>query len=498
MSIPLLDPREAWRPLPPSAWNADLARHLLRRAGWAARPEDVARAVDQGLPATLARLFPTHPPTLARPVFVTRANERIAELQPLKRSAPSYEDRQILEREERDLERLSAAELAFQWLQNATDPARAPYEKWVFFLSNIYVVSLEKVRRAENIHRHFDVLRTHGAGLAPALAKAVSRSPAMIDYLDLNRSSRRAPNENFARELFELFILGEGNYTEDDVKEAARAFTGYRHNPREGFRLAAREQDRGEKTIFGRRGNFDGDQVIDLAFEQAAASTFLPREMARFYLTDAPPPGDYFAPLGEAWRASGHNLRELCLRFFGSLAFYHPAWRASHIKSPVHYYLGLVQDLGLDVIPLERSTLLPLRQMGQQLYYPPNVRGWVGGRLWINSSTLAARRQLAQTLCSPFDEQRLNADEKLDLLAARDAGRRRFTVDGDRIRAFTALGPQGIADRLCDFFLPGRVDEGYRQAIADYLSAARDAAAFEDRVRRATIAVLQSPEYQLS
>lgn len=497
MSIPLLDPQEAWKPLPASAWNADLARHLLRRAGWAARPEEVARAVNQGLPATLARIFPATPPTLDRPAFLVRAEERIQELQSLRRSAATPEDRQALDRENRELNRLGAAEFAFRWLQAAADPARSAYEKWVFFLSDVYVVAFDKVNRAENIYRHFDILRAHGAGPAPALAKAVSRSPAMIDYLDLNRSLRRAPNENFARELFELFVLGEGNYTEDDIKQAARAFTGYRYNPRDGFRLVERELDRGEKIIFGRRGPYTGDQVIDLAFAQPAAGTFLPREMARFYLTDSPPPADYFAPLAEAWRVSGLNLRELCLRFFGSLAFYHPAWRASFIKSPVHYYLGLVQDLGLDVIPLERSTLQPLRQMGQQMFQPPNVRGWVGGRLWINSSTLAARRQLAQTLCSPFDEQRLNADEKLELEAARDAGRRRFTVDEDRITAFTALGPRGIADRLCDFFLPGRVDDGYRAALVDYLSAAPDAVSFEDRARRATIVVLQSPEYQL-
>lgn len=496
MSVPPLDPREAWKPLPASAWNADLARHLLRRAGWAARPDEVARAVDEGLPATLTRLFPATPPLLERPVFLVRATERVAELQPLKRAAPTVEDRRGLEREERELQRAAAAELSFKWLQAATDPARSAYEKWVLFLSDVYVVSFEKVNRAENIYRHLDILRTHGAGPAPALAKAVSRSPAMIDYLDLNRSSKRAPNENFARELFELFSLGEGNYTEDDIKQAARAFTGYRHN-KDGFRLAEREHDRGEKIIFGRRGLFNGDEVIDLVYQQPAAATFLPREMARFYLSDHTLPHDYFVPLGEAWRATGFNLRELCLRFFGSLAFYHPACRASYIKSPIHYYLGLVQDLGLDVMPLERSTLQPLRQMGQAMFLPPNVRGWVGGRLWINSSTLAARRQLAQTLCSPLDEERLNADERLELEVARDAGRLRFTVDEERIRAFTALGPQGIADRLCDFFLPGRVDDGYRAALVAYLMAAPDDAAFEDRARRAAITVLQSPEYQL-
>ena len=450
-----------------------------------------------GLSETLDRLFPATPPPLERPVFLSRANERIAELQPLKRAAPTPEDRQGLDREERELERTAAAEFAFKWLQAAADPARSAYEKWILFLSDVYVVGIEKVRRAEFIYRHLDTLRAGGVGPAPDLAKAVSRSPAMIDYLDLNRSSRRAPNENFARELFELFTLGEGHYTEDDIKQAARAFTGYRFNLKDGFRLAAKDHDTGEKTVFGKKGPFNGDEVIDLAYARPAAATFLPREMARFYLADQPLPHEFFAPLGEAWRASGFKLRELCRRFFGSLVFYHPDYRASYIKSPIHYYLGLVQDLGLDVIPLERTTLQPLRQMGQGMFLPPNVRGWVGGRLWINSSTLAARRQLAQTLCSPFDQERLNADEKLELEVARDAGRRRFTVDEERIQAFTVLGAQGIADRLCDYFLPGRVDEGYRSALADYLAAAPDAAAFEDRARRAAITVLQSPEYQL-
>lgn len=496
MPLPRLDPREAWQPLPPSAWNAELARHLLRRAGWAARPDEVARATNDGLAVTLQRLFPVAPEALPRPILLDRVNARVAELQTRRRQAAASDQKRALDGEMRNLERSATNEIAYQWLQNAADPVRSVYEKWVLFLSDVFVVSSEKVRRAEYIHRHFEMLRSGGTGSAPALVKAVSRSPAMIEYLDLNRSSRRAPNENFARELFELFVLGEGNYSEDDIKQAARAFAGYR-NGGDGFRLAGREVDGGEKLIFGRRGPHTGDQVIDLAYEQPAAATFMPREMARFYLTDETIPADFFIPLGEAWRAGGFQLRELCLRFFGSTIFYHPDFRASFIKSPVHYFLGLVQDLGLDVTPLERITLQPLRQMGQTLFQPPNVRGWVGGRLWINSSTFAARRQIAITLCSPLDEARLNADERLDLEFARDAGRGRFTVDDERIRAFTSLGAQGIAGRLCDFFLPGRVDEGYRAALVAHLESAPDAAEFENRARGATIAVLQSPEYQL-
>lgn len=493
MPPPPLPPADAWRPLPASAWNADHARHLLRRAGWTALPAEVDRAVREGLPATIDRLFPEQPSAFEPPIFLQLATDRVAELNPLKRDADP-ETRRALDREQRELERKALTELTFKWLQTAAMPDHSAFEKWLLFLSDVYVVSFEKVNRATSIHQHQDIMRRHALGSAPALTKAVSRSPAMIRYLDLDRSSRRAPNENFARELFELFTLGEGNYTEADIKEAARAFTGYRHGP-QGFRLAERDRDTGEKTVFGRTRSLSGDDIIDLAYTQPAAARFLPREMTRFYLSEDAPALDFFAPLGDEWKASGYSLRRLCQLFFGSVIFYHPDYRAGLIKSPVHYYLGLVQDLGLDVVPLERTTLQPLRQMGQRLYEPPNVRGWVGGRLWINSSTLAARRQLARTLCTPLDEDRLNADERLELAAARDAGFARFSVDEQRISGFATLGPDGIAERLCTYFLPGRVDAAYRDSLATFLR--QSPADLEDRARRAAIAVLQSPEYQL-
>ena len=494
MSAPLT-PEQAWQPLPATSWDSAAARHLLRRAGWAARPDDVARAFADGLPATLNRLFPETPPSFPRPVFMVKAETRLTELRPKKRAANTPEERQIIDREERELERLASVEFSLKWLQAAADPERSAYEKWVLFLADVYVVAFEKVRRADYHYIHRDLLRTLGAGPATKLTKAISRSPAMIDYLDLSRNSRRAPNENFARELLELFVLGEGHYAEGDIKQAARAFAGYRIG-KNGYRLDARSADTGPKTVFGQTGPWTGDEVIDLAYAQPAAATFLPREMARFYLTDSPPPSEFFAPLGAAWRASGFALRNLCHAFFGSTVFYHPDYQANYIKSPVHYLLGLVQDLRLDLTPLPRSTLQPLRQMGQNLLEPPNVRGWVGGRLWINSSTLAARRQFAKTLCNPLEEGTLNADERLELTAARDAGRFRFSVDEDRIHDLASLGPRGVADRLCDFFLPVAVTPAYRATMVDYLDSGPKEE-FEDRVRRATIALLQSPEYQL-
>ncbi len=489
---PPLPSAQAWQPLPRSHWNDATARHLLRRTGWSADPEEVARAVRDGLPATLERLFPAEPPPFPRPKLTEEERTRAPEFRQRVRAADGPEARQNIQREQRDLSRNANNDLVLRWLQQAATPANSAFEKWLLFLSDIYVVSVEKVRSANLIYEHADILRQGALGPAPDLTKGVSRSGAMLNYLDLQRSGKKAPNENFARELLELFTLGEGHYTENDIKEAARAFTGYRFRG-DKFHFDTNKFDQGQKTIFGQTGFFNGDDVIDLVYKQPAAGTFLPREMTRFYLTDQVPDADYFEPLAAWWRERGHNLRDLCHRYFSSILFHHPSYRANYIKSPVHYHLGLLQDLRLDVTPLPRTTLNPLRQMGQQVFNPPNVRGWVGGRLWINSSTLAARRQLVQTLFTAINEDKINADDRVALDAARAEGHDRFTVDDARLESFAALGVDGMVDRFVTYFLPSPAHDAFRGALREFLADNPDTR----RIREAAIAVLQTPEYQL-
>ncbi len=491
---PPLAASEAWHPLPASQWDHVNARHLLRRAGWAATPAEVESAVRDGLPNTLARLFPGQPPPFPQPESVTKATERSAELRRERRQTEDPERRRELDREDRELQRGAYNDLSLRWLQQASRPATAAFEKWLLFLSDVYVISVERIRASNLLFQHLDILRQHATGPAPALTKAVSRSPAMVVYLDLQGSQRRRPNENFARELFELFTLGEGNYTEDDVKQAARAFTGYRQ--RDGaFRFVRAQHDPDAKTIFGRTDRFTGDGVVDLVYQQPAAGTFLPREMARFYLSETSLPHEFFEPLAAWWRAKDYNLQHLCLRFFSSRLFYHPAYRANYIKSPVQFYLGLLQDLNLDVTPVARTTLVPLRQMGQQLFQPPNVRGWVGGRTWINASTLAARRQLVNTLFNPLNEERLNADDKAALEIARAEGATRFAVDDDRIAAFASLDVEAIIDRFVNYFIPVPVSDEYRSTLREFITEGGTVSA--QRVRQAAVTVLQAPDYHL-
>lgn len=492
-----LSPQDAWQPLPASQWNEDAARHLLRRAGWAAQPPEVARLMTEGLMAGLDRLFPAKANLLPTPRLIANIEAATPAYAEKIRNAETREQRQVLQREQRERQQQAMRDLSIKWLQFASRPENTATEKWAFFLSDVYVVSQEKVNNTAHVHRHHDLIRQGCLSAAPVLTKAVSRSPAMVRFLDLQDSKKNAPNENFARELFELFVLGEGNYTEQDIKEAARAFTGYRVRP-DGFYFASTQHDARPKTVFGKTGAFTGDDIIDLAYEQPAAGRFIPQEMAKFYLGDGPLSPAYLAPLGEWWKSTGYDLRKLAQRFFGSRLFFDPAFRGNYIKRPIQFYLGLVQDLNINVAPYPRHSLNTLRLMGEEPYRPPNVRGWVGGRLWINSGTLNARRQLVETIFTPVNEDNLNADEQVELVAARAQGLGTFTVTEERLgKMMESMTPDQITSRFVDYFLPVKVTDAYRANVRSFLTGETDKNKQLTRLRNTAVTLLQSPEYQL-
>lgn len=494
---PVVDLSELWQPLPAAEWDADAARHLLRRAGWTARPADVERATNDGLVATLDRLFPAEPPLFSEPRFVAKVNEDSRETVRQLAALPEPERRKLrhdLDERAQDALRL----MTLRWLQFAVKPDHAAVAKWGLFLGDVYVVASEKVNNPHSLWLHGDIIARHAFGPAPSLTKAVSRSPAMIRYLDLAENRRGAPNENFARELLELFVLGEGHYTERDIKEAARTFTGYRLQYGE-FAFIPQQHDFDAKTVFGETGPFSGDDVIDLAYRRPAAGTFLPHEMVKFYLSDTPLAPEILAPLGQWWCDRGYDLGALVRRFFGSRIFFAPEHRGNFIKSPVQYYLGLLQSLELDVTPIPRFLVYPLRAMGQWLYNPPNVRGWVGGRNWINSGTLAARQLLVEKLFAPLHEAELNADEINALRVSRKQGESRFSVDDARFAVLGDLPAGEAAAYLAGEFLASTPPAAYLAALHRFLAEAAHSPA-ERRAhlrRRAAIALLQSPEYQL-
>lgn len=218
----------------------------------------------------------------------------------------------------------------------------------------------------------------------------------MLQFLNNQQNRKEHPNENFAREVMELFTLGRGNYSETDVKEAARAFTGWGYDYQGNFRFRERDHDAGPKTFLGRTGNFTGEQVLKIILEQPAAATFLTTKIYRFFVNEVPNPA-HIEPLAIVFRQSGYDLADLLERMFSADWFYAPANVGTHIKSPVELLAGLRRTLNLK-IDNEQSLLGYQRALGQNLFQPPNVAGWPGGRSWIDSSSLLLRLQLPAIL----------------------------------------------------------------------------------------------------
>lgn len=490
----ILTAAEAWQTLPVHEWSEAAARHLLQRIGFSAQPAELTRVLQDG-PVRSAERYFAKMPALPKP-------RQIADLE---RDAPglfrrinagSPEEKRMAQQDARERSREALFDLTIKWLMLASRPECSPAEKWLLFLSDVWVVGVEKVKNSALIYQHHDLIRKFALGSAVDLAKAMSRSPAMVAYLDLQQSKPEAPNENFARELFELFTLGEGHYTENDIKQTARAFTGYRQRQGE-FVFVKRQHDNGKKTIFGHTGRYAGDDVIGLVFKQKAAGTFLPKEMVRFYLSEEPLPTAYTDALGAWWAGERYDLRKLAVKFFSSRAFFAPAHRDNYIKSPIQFYLGLVQDLGLSVAPLPRPLIGSLRSMGQMPFDPPNVRGWVGGRSWINSATLAARRQLIQALLSPLNEEALNGDEQLELAAAYADGISNFTLDQERLTQWARLAPADRARELIQRHVPDLAGTEVERQVVTFLERSAQHNKAETAIRAALATLLESPNYQL-
>jgi uncharacterized protein (DUF1800 family) len=232
----------------------------------------------------------------------------------------------------------------------------------------------------------------------------MSRDPAMLRWLDLGRSRVGAPNENFARELMELFTLGVGNYSEADVKESARAFTGYRSiGEDQEFFLAPRQHDSGPKTFLGRTGPFTGDDILKIIVAQPACARFVTGRIWEFFAYEQPEPA-VLDSLALTFCSSGYQISPLLSQMFRSAAFYSKRAARTHIKSPVEWLVQTCIALECD-LPENPALDRALEQLGQSLFQPPNVRGWEGGRTWISSSTLVLRYNLAGYLVGSSDPQ---------------------------------------------------------------------------------------------
>ena len=347
-------------------WTRRDATHLLWRAGFGATFDEIDRASKAGLKATLDRL-----------------------LTPQQEPAEFESTQQLLLRTALDTRNI--ADLKAWWLYRMLYSANPLVEKMSLLWHNQFATSNAKVQSVQHMADQNHLIRQHAVGSFRKLLHGMSHDVAMLIWLDGNANRKRHANENFAREVMELFSLGVGNYTEQDIKQAARAFTGW-HVRGGKFWFNRGQHDFGNKQLLGRSGKLDGNDVIDICLQQPACPRFLAAKLLRLFVTPTP---DAKLTQQVAGRIRAHDfqmtpvLREL----FGSELFFSEAVRHSVIKSPIDLVLGAHR--ALDSEPNLQTTGRLLADLGQDVFQPPTVKGWEGDRLWINSATLLQRANFA-------------------------------------------------------------------------------------------------------
>lgn len=365
----------------------DDARHLLNRTGFGAPPSSVnafarlsrQQAVDRLLAS--ARVVPVLTPPVQE--FVP----------PSRIKSASEEEKKALLRAEFE----KGVELRGWWLQEMLQTPSPLTERMTLFWHNHFVSSQQKVKFSQLMLDQNLLLRRHALGNFGQLLHAVAKDPAMILYLDSATNRKAQPNENFAREVMELFTLGEGHYGEQDIKEAARAFTGWSIDRESGeYRWRPMIHDNETKTVLGRSGNFDGDEVLDVLLQQPATANFVAAKLWLEFVSPTPDPVE-LKRVADTFRHSAYDIRQTLRALLLSKAFWASENRGTLVKSPVDLVVGSVRTLEVrvpDALPLAFTV----RNLGQDLFAPPNVRGWPGGDSWINATTLLARKQFIERL----------------------------------------------------------------------------------------------------
>jgi uncharacterized protein (DUF1800 family) len=385
------------QPLAKQRWDFTAAAHLLNRAGFSGPPSEIQALAARSHEQAVSQLvdYEAIPDPTPDPAWAKPDPERAERFRSLRMAGA--EQRQKLVREEQQTQRQRMIELRGWWLRRMAHGARPLQEKMVLFWHGHFATSMEKVRDAYLMWRQNDLFRRMATKDWRQMLIEVGKDPAMLLWLDQAQSRKQHPNENFAREVMELFALGEGHYTEQDITEGARALTGWSYDRlTQQFIERPFLHDSGEKVIFGKRANFDGEEFLDLIVAQPQSARFITAKIWKFFAGEEPaePLG---AALAETFRQGGCQFKPLLRVMFLSEEFYAPGVVGNQVKSPVQWLVGSVRLLERELPPPFVCFGLT-RNLGQDLFAPPNVKGWDGGLSWITTSTLLARYNEAAVL----------------------------------------------------------------------------------------------------
>jgi uncharacterized protein (DUF1800 family) len=378
---------------PATPLSAEDARHLLVRTGFAALPAEIAKFQGLTRAEAVRRILAETRTEAATP---TPAWTREApDLRRPNRMASPEERRAWLRKRVEE-----GVELVGWWYREMATTPSPLTERMTFFWHNHFTSAFRKVRLPLLLYRQNVTLRQHALGNFAKLVHAMAADPAMIVYLDSLQNRRGYPNENFARELLELFTLGEGQgYTETDIKEAARAFTGWSlERETASYRFRPFLHDDGEKTFMGRTGRFNGTDIVEIVLKQPRVAEYITEKAWREFVSEKPDPAAV-TRIADKFRASGYEVKVLLGELLMSPHFWAAENRGRLVRAPVELIVGTLRQFDLPQ-PDNRTLVLLGRALGQEPFNPPNVKGWPGGTAWINANTLLIRQQLLRRLMS--------------------------------------------------------------------------------------------------
>lgn len=416
-----------------SPLGEDDARHLLSRTGFSAQPREVAElarlsrreAVDRLLMATRTRAQ-TPPPAWALEPYEP----------PVRLATLSDEERMMQRRQLAEQGR----DLRAWWVAEMLVTPSPLTERMVLFWHNHFTSSLRKVRMPLLMYRQHETLRRHALGNFADMLHAMARDPAMMVYLDGVGNRKGQPNENFAREVMELFTLGEGRYTERDIKEAARAFTGWSVSRASGeFVVRPQFHDDGPKTVLGVTGHHDGGAVLDILLARPETAQWVVGKLWREFVSPQPDQAEV-RRIAARFKSSRYDIRAVLRELLISDAFYAPVNRATLIKSPVDLVVGTLRQFQLpadDALPYAQT----IATLGQVLFAPPNVKGWPGGEAWIDSTTLLVRKRFLENMFRQADGMAHGQPQPMLQMSAMSAD----DLRGRAQRALAALHWDGAA-----------------------------------------------------
>lgn len=342
-----------------------------------------------------------------------------------------------------------------------------------------------------------NIVRENALGNFGDLLREVSKSPAMLSFLNNQQNRKQHPNENFAREVMELFTMGRGNYTEEDVKESARAFTGWGFNLKGEFVDRPFLHDTGNKTFLGKTGNFDGDDIINILLEQKQTAKFITQKLYRYFVNDTPDAGkiDFLA---KRFYESSYDIQKLLTEIYTSEWFYNNKNIGIHIKSPVELLVGIRRLVPMELEKPE-AQLLFQRALGQILFYPPNVAGWPGGKNWIDSSALMLRMRVPQILTDADnfvvkpkdDDDTMMGMEGVDKKAK--AKQVNVTVNWDAvIKVFDNTPRENLMHAISNVVLQTK-----SKISPNILDKYVDSQARDNYIKTTMVELMSTPEYQL-